>query len=87
MQNKRNIAGVFNTGDEVYILDDYTPVKTNIEYFYDDTYSDNDDYMTTWVKTTNGHHHLDEIFKDEQDAERRIQSKKDSYDRWSTSRF
>lgn len=74
----------FKVGDKVFRLNYYTVEETYIEDIFDDNYSDDVDFICKWVKTDRGYDHLGDIYKERKYAEDRIQSKKDSYDRYVT---
>ena len=77
----------FKIGDKVFRLDYYTIEEAYIKDIFDDYYSDDEDYICKCVRTNRGFDHLEDVYKNEQDAEYGIQSKKDSYDRYVTSRY
>jgi len=74
----------FKIYDEIYILDYYTIKKTYVKGFYKDYESDNSDYMVMYVEHEFGSDQYDDIYEDERSAERGVQNKKDSYDRYVT---
>lgn len=83
MKQYKEVNG-FKLGDKVYQLNHYDIEEATILEIYDDYYSDEDDFMCKWVKTDRGHDHLEDVFKERFLAERKVQSKKDSYDNYVT---
>lgn len=83
MKHYREADG-FKIGDKVYRLNHYTIEEVYILDIYDDYYSDDDNFICKWVKTDRGHDHLEDVYTEKFYAEARIQSKKDSYDRYVT---
>lgn len=77
----------FSIGETVYRLNHYDIEEAVILDIFDDYYSDDEDFICKWVRTDKGFDHLEDIFKDKYLAERKIQFKKDAYDRYVTSRY
>jgi hypothetical protein len=77
-------ANGFKIGDIVYRLNHYTVEEAYIQDIFDDYYSDDENYICKWVKTNKGYDHLSDIYTNRVYAERKIQEKKETYDRYVT---
>jgi len=79
--------------EKVYILDHYDVREHIIIDIFDDYFSDDSDYICKCVYTTSPYgtdkrfNYLKDIYLDEQSAKYGIQNKKDTYDRYVTSRY
>lgn len=83
-------GNTYKIGDEVLVLDHYTPKKKRIRDIFEDYYDDDSNWKCKWIladegyPNSGGYYHLDEICSDEWEVQRKIEGKKRSYDAYVT---